>query len=1047
MSIHPSAFVIGQVDQALLDRVVTVAVGQRRDDKNWKNLTGTLDQLLTMLTRHETGDKDGKCLLQGKLVGAQRIAKNVEANHLVMVDIDTGDSVESIRDLLCDSGLFAVIWTTHSHLKEETTIKEEALLRFAKNRPDNNEVNRHCADYLLEDKLYAREIVDSITTVKKELRDGGMVFVVAHAPMPRMRVLFVLAEPFNFTNRGGSQKDAIDEWKSRYAGFSKKLGVPFDASCVDPSRLMYLPRRPKNGPAGDVIVIAGDTLTIDRMPRLDEVDDVGAPDVSEAFVAAGGGTNAGKTFKTPNLLRFMSIAGDKFAAASWLQHVDPDGERGTAGSGGIEHTCPRDEDHTPSADGAPDRAFWVRDAEDSGFVMHCRHNGCITASGDDRAWYLDQLCQKYGVKDALDLREFCPGDLEAEIEAERNAVTVAAKPGVLDESVAALTPDSSDDAVKAVLQALALITDELVFDRLLSNVVVNTDRSRATLKRIVKGFRDEAARRVQTDVPMPAIERGPPDIETYEGGIMPLWSEIAKIRTAESLLERKTGRDVTLFKRLEGGVVGLENTARGLRLAPIVSANDWGTVLTNSIPFYKFDEDTGELLESSADKGVVSYMVGTKTIKLPYIDRVVRVPVLGLDDKLLTEPGYDKSLQVYYDPTQEFLPVPDVIDDDVLGEAFDLLIESVRDFPFTDSFDGSDLLPIKLDELDAEGWPQPNLERGRSSRINFFGMLLQTFVRAHIHGPTPAYHFDKAAPGTGAGYLANVVSCIVTGANATPQTMAENEEEFRKTITATLRSGADIIFLDNVTRKVVSGHLAAALTSNTWRDRVLGVSEVCEIEVRSMWIIAGNNTALTGELLRRMVPIRLDANTPNPATDRQGAKEFKHRPNEKWVLEHRAELVWALHVLIMNWVRKGKPRGSVDFHSFDSWADVIGGIFEAAGVTGFLANRDAYLVNKNEEESSGSDVVQRLWDVYKLATMSSREMADVLDNDIQGNLLPSLGIDPADKGDKVMKVGKIIAAQFATKTFNVMDGTVEKKVKLVKSIKNHKAVYNFIVAE
>ncbi len=42
--------------------------------------------------------------------------------------------------------------------------------------------------------------------------------------------------------------------------------------------------------------------------------------------------------------------------------------------------------------------------------------GCIEASGNDRVWYLDKLCQKYGVTDAKELVEWV-----AEVEAPESA--------------------------------------------------------------------------------------------------------------------------------------------------------------------------------------------------------------------------------------------------------------------------------------------------------------------------------------------------------------------------------------------------------------------------------------------------------------------------------------------------------------------------------------------------------------------------------------------------------------------------------------------------
>jgi hypothetical protein len=192
------------------------------------------------------------------------------------------------------------------------------------------------------------------------------------------------------------------------------------------------------------------------------------------------------------------------------------------------------------------------------------------------------------------------------------------------------------------------------------------------------------------------------------------------------------------------------------------------------------------------------------------------VPVFGPKGTLNVKKGYAKDIQVYMDPDEKFMEVPTVVDDATLYEAKWWLYEAIRDFPFSDAMDGDETLPIKSDVLDEDGFPQPNWVRGRSSRTNFLAMLLQPFVRSIIgDSPSPAYHIGKASPGTGAGYLMDVVSMIVEGRRATVQTMSAQNEEFRKNINATLRNGGNIIFIDNINRKVDSGDLAAARTGGT----------------------------------------------------------------------------------------------------------------------------------------------------------------------------------------------------------------------------------------
>src|SRR5207245_8492640 len=92
------------------------------------------------------------------------------------------------------------------------------------------------------------------------------------------------------------------------------------------------------------------------------------------------------------------------------------------------------------------------------------------------------------------------------------------------------------------------------------------------------------------------------------------------------------------------------------------------------------------------------------------------------------------------------------------------------------------------------------------------------------------------------------------------------------------------------------------------------------------------------ELARRTVWIRLDAKIERP----WGRSDFKHHPIRAWVDQHRAELVWALLVLVQHWIGCGRPAfRTCTLGSYESWAEVIGGILDTAGIEGVLANTDA----------------------------------------------------------------------------------------------------------
>lgn len=115
---------------------------------------------------------------------------------------------------------------------------------------------------------------------------------------------------------------------------------------------------------------------------------------------------------------------------------------------------------------------------------------------------------------------------------------------------------------------------------------------------------------------------------------------------------------------------------------------------------------------------------------------------------------------------------------------------------------------------------------------------------------------------------------------------------------------------------------------------------------------------VSSEIIRRLVPIRMDADVANPARDRK-PEDFLHYPLSSWLVEHRAILVHSCHTLIQNWVANGRPDGTADLASFDRWARVMSGIIETAGINGaFLSNLESYQEQTDEDEYEDSNFIE-----------------------------------------------------------------------------------------
>lgn len=324
---------------------------------------------------------------------------------------------------------------------------------------------------------------------------------------------------------------------------------------------------------------------------------------------------------------------------------------------------------------------------------------------------------------------------------------------------------------------------------------------------------------------------------------------------------------------------------------------------------------------------LVRNVLASRVIPLPRLQRVVTVPVFAPDGSLLTEPGYSEASGLIYAPPRGYktLPVPERVTDPHLEEAKKLIDEMLQDFPFATD------------------------EAGDSSdHDNAIALMLLPFVRDMIDGPTPNHLIEASMEGSGKGLLATSLLYPGLGKiDGTPQ--PENDTELKKFLTAQIRACVPLIYLDNISRTVASGELAAALTMSNWSDRVLGESVAMKAEVRNLWLMTGNNISMSREIARRTIRIRLTPQTDRP----EERSNFAHPDQVGWIKENRPALVWACHVICRYAIQQGLPvKKPRVIGSYEHWSKVMGSILYCAGYHNFLDNyRDVQSGSNTEREA------------------------------------------------------------------------------------------------
>lgn len=367
---------------------------------------------------------------------------------------------------------------------------------------------------------------------------------------------------------------------------------------------------------------------------------------------------------------------------------------------------------------------------------------------------------------------------------------------------------------------------------------------------------------------------------------------------------------------------------------------------------------------------------------LPVLTRIVEAPVFAADGSLHLTPGYHPVSRAYYDPSPGFAvpPVPERPTPEEVTRARQSLAEGLLgDFPFV----------------------------GEAERAHAVSVIVLPFVRELIEGPTPLYLIEKPSPGTGGTLLADVLTYPATGRRAAALTEGRDEDEWRKRVTAKLQAGPTVVLIDNLRRRLESSAVSAAITAEVWEDRLLGHTEMIRIPVRCAWVATGNNPALSAEIARRSVRVRLDAKVDRPWL-RDG---FRHPDLRGWVAERRGELVWGALTLGRAWLAAGRPEwGGQTLGMFEGWSRVMGGLLEVAGVPGFLGNLDEFYEQSDAEGAAWRAFVARWWERHGEAEVGVSQLWPLVApaDPANGDLL-DLGLGDGSERSQRTKLGRLLA--------------------------------------
>ena len=336
-------------------------------------------------------------------------------------------------------------------------------------------------------------------------------------------------------------------------------------------------------------------------------------------------------------------------------------------------------------------------------------------------------------------------------------------------------------------------------------------------------------------------------------------------------------------------------------------------------------DDKGGMRYADPSAAVLDAVLISRAAEFTQLDRIATVPFVRPDGTICTAAGYDAATCTYLTTPMDVVVPDSPTADDVRGAVKLLCDDWLADFMA--------IMPSDAD------------------KANALALLLTPLVRSLI-GIAPLAVINGLQMGVGKNLLGDILSIFATGTLSAPLPFSTQDDELRKVILATFRSGRELFIFDEA-HSIGSPSLARAITSPTYTDRVLGASQTAEFPNNVTWMSMGNNVVINGDMSRRVYIVRLAPTGANPQD--RSADEFRHPDIKNWTREHRAELVGAALTLVRAWFEAGSPLSADGrkFGSFEQWGGVIGGILANAGVHGFLTNQ--------QEWRSESDYDTRYW--------------------------------------------------------------------------------------
>jgi putative DNA primase/helicase len=426
-------------------------------------------------------------------------------------------------------------------------------------------------------------------------------------------------------------------------------------------------------------------------------------------------------------------------------------------------------------------------------------------------------------------------------------------------------------------------------------------------------------------IPPSRRPRGPrPVIEVVKGDRLKNLAEVQSAIIADTEHAALYQRSRHLVRLLRDPRPGPARSL--LSLEPVVK--DYALIrMGQAADFRRYDGRAKEWRPCDAtDELAAALLANAGGWPFPPIVAVIEAPTLRLDGSVLQDPGYDAATGLYFDPAIGFPPVPEGPTRDDALEALATLKRPLRGFPFVGGDNGA-------------------------AQSVALALTLTMLIRRTLPS-APMFLVDAPERGTGKTKLTYTAELVAFGRRVATSAYSGETEEQRKQILATLLAAHPVVVYDNVERTIRGAALCAALTAPEYSDRKLGVSEQHALPTCTTFVATGNNIAVQGDMLRRVLSCRMDARCEKPFE-----RTFDFDCEEE-AAERRADLVCAGLTILRAYAVSGQSVALTPFGSFEEWSRRVREALVWLGCADPHLTQESVMTSDTEDEASATLLVE-----------------------------------------------------------------------------------------